>query len=198
MSLVTVHGPNTMYTASGSGPIQSTPAGGGTVTPDLTNGLKFTLTGAGDRATYSWSWTPTNAGDIPASPIATKNGTVTFGVAGAKTVTCAISGAGTTPAVGSYTYTVNAVSGPRSEDPGVEGASAQTQSDPLADAPIDETAAAEPTFPYDPNYDPSQHTVNDVVGYVIDNPNELEAVLSAEQAGRNRSTLVSHLESMRP
>src|SRR5215467_1823447 len=142
MSLVTVHGPNTMYTAA-SGAVASTPPGGGTLTPVLSNGLQFTFAGAGDRAAadYDWTWTPTNAGDSPASPLNnTKTGTITFGVAGTKTVTLTLgSSGGTTPAPGTYTFAVTAVSGPRM----IEGMSAPMGD---GDTTIDEAAAEAGTF----------------------------------------------------
>lgn len=62
---------------------------------------------------------------------------------------------------------------------------------------------------YDPNapdedyqlevgYDPAAHTVTEVIGYVEDNPDQLDGILAAEEAGKARTTLISHLESMRP
>lgn len=47
----------------------------------------------------------------------------------------------------------------------------------------------------DDNYDPSEHTVDEVQAYVADNPDQKDAVLKAEKAGKNRTTLVSALES---
>lgn len=47
----------------------------------------------------------------------------------------------------------------------------------------------------DEGYDPSDHTVDDVLDYVADHPDEHDAVLQAEKDGKNRSTLVSALES---
>jgi hypothetical protein len=73
---------------------------------------------------------------------------------------------------------------------------------------VDPLAAPEPEE-YDPDapdveysdeegYDPGEHTVTEVIGYVEDNPQDLEEVLAAEEAGKARVTLISHLESMRP
>lgn len=45
-------------------------------------------------------------------------------------------------------------------------------------------------------YDPAAHTVAEVVAYVETNPDQLQAVYAAEQAGKNRSTLLSALEAM--
>jgi hypothetical protein len=43
-------------------------------------------------------------------------------------------------------------------------------------------------------FDPGAHTVADVEAYVDENPDELDAVLAAEKAGKNRVTLVEALE----
>jgi hypothetical protein len=44
-------------------------------------------------------------------------------------------------------------------------------------------------------YDPGEHTVDEVKEYVGDNPDQTDEVLAAEQAGKNRSTLVEWLEA---
>lgn len=44
-------------------------------------------------------------------------------------------------------------------------------------------------------YDPSDHTVDEVKTYVEENPDQREAVLAAEQDGKNRSTLVDALSN---
>jgi hypothetical protein len=90
MSLVTVHGPNTMYTDA-PGVITSTPAGA-QATQDATNGLKFTFTlsTGSTRADQDFSWAfPPNG---TPSPQAVKSPTqVTYGTAGAKTATLTVS-----------------------------------------------------------------------------------------------------------
>ena len=43
-------------------------------------------------------------------------------------------------------------------------------------------------------FDPGEHTAADVVAYVEANPGERAAVLKAEKAGKNRTTLVNRLE----
>ena len=50
----------------------------------------------------------------------------------------------------------------------------------------------------DGSFDPGDYTVTEVIGYVEDNPDELEAVIAAEEAGKARVTLLTHLEGMRP
>lgn len=42
-------------------------------------------------------------------------------------------------------------------------------------------------------YDPGSHTTAEVLAYVDAHPDEADAVLAAEQAGKNRSTLVNQL-----
>jgi hypothetical protein len=46
-------------------------------------------------------------------------------------------------------------------------------------------------------YDPAAHTVTEVIGYVEDNADQLEDIIAAEEAGKARVTLLTHLESMR-
>ena len=66
---------------------------------------------------------------------------------------------------------------------------------------VDPLAADEPEpdveYADEEGYDPGDHTVTEVIGYVEDNPQDLEEVIAAEQAGKARVTLLTHLESMR-
>lgn len=57
--------------------------------------------------------------------------------------------------------------------------------------------APDQTYAAEEGYDPSAHTVTEVIGYTEDNPDQLETILAAEQAGKARTTLISHLEGMR-
>lgn len=43
-------------------------------------------------------------------------------------------------------------------------------------------------------FNPSEHNIPDVNAHLEKNPSELQAVLDAEKAGKNRPTLVSELE----
>lgn len=43
-------------------------------------------------------------------------------------------------------------------------------------------------------FNPSEHTVDDVHAHLKENPEDAQRVLEAEKAGKNRSTLVSGLE----
>ena len=57
---------------------------------------------------------------------------------------------------------------------------------------------AEPDEPEQETYDPSAHTVEDVKLHVTENPQERDAILEAEEAGKNRSTLIDWLVSFQP
>lgn len=62
----------------------------------------------------------------------------------------------------------------------------------VADPPADDSAG-EPFDPSTLDYDPSEHTVEDVKQYVIDNPETASAVLELEANGKDRTTLVEFL-----
>lgn len=47
-----------------------------------------------------------------------------------------------------------------------------------------------------PAYDPGAHTIAEVETYVANHPDERAAVLAAEQAGKNRTTLVASLSEV--
>lgn len=47
-------------------------------------------------------------------------------------------------------------------------------------------------------FDPADYTVAEVVEYAEANPEQVDDLIAAEEAGKNRSTLISHLESMLP
>lgn len=65
---------------------------------------------------------------------------------------------------------------------GVRGRSAAA----TEEAPAKEKAAESGDF------DPSDHTVDEVIEYLEANPGEVEAVLAAEEEGKARSTLLDH------
>jgi len=44
------------------------------------------------------------------------------------------------------------------------------------------------------DFNPSEHNIDDVNAHLEEHPEELQAVLDAEKAGKNRPTLVSSLE----
>jgi hypothetical protein len=45
-------------------------------------------------------------------------------------------------------------------------------------------------------FDPADHTINEVLAYLEDHPDDLEAVIAAEGQGKARSTLLAQLEAM--
>jgi hypothetical protein len=55
--------------------------------------------------------------------------------------------------------------------------------------PIWSSAGAEVPPPGGETFDPSTHTVADVQAYIAEHPDEADAVLAAEAAGKNRATL---------
>jgi hypothetical protein len=182
MSMVTVHGPNTMYTTGAGTPIKD-PSGTIQSIQSPTNGLSFNFSvvnpGANPATCFDWTFTG------PGNPVAQAdrfNGTVVFTGPGAGTIICTVTGATPPPANATYTQNVTAVAGaPRM----VEGESAPTSSEAPA------VSAALP-------YDPADHTVPEVVTYAEEHPDEVEAIYAAEEAGKGRTTLLSQLEALLP
>ena len=189
MSIVAVHGPNTMFTTQGGG--QSIPSSGGGIaqaTKSPTNGLVFSFSvpspGTRPAADFDWSFTG------PGSPAAQPNvhsGTVTFTGAGAVTIVCLVNGAGTPPpANGTYTVSATATSGvPRM----VEQQSGEGEGEDEVTEEIPVTTD---------EYDPGEHTVAEVQTYVEANPESLAAVYESEYQGKARSSLVTWLEARFP
>jgi hypothetical protein len=184
VSIVAVHGPNTFGSKAiaEAGPIQAL--------PNQANGLQWTfrLDSPSTRldADFSWAFPPNGT----PTPQTVKAPTiVTYATAGSKTATLTVTGAGAGanpfPPAGSYPITITAVSG--TGQPGVSLRSLPPEGDE-GEGEEQEVQAG---------YDPAAHTVTEVIGFVEDNPDQLEAVLAAEEAGKERSTLISHLESMR-
>jgi hypothetical protein len=174
MSIVTVHGPYTF----GSRAVVQNASGSVRATVNPTNGLIWTLIPTDQSqvaANYDWTYTGSSTAG-PTSPIAdTKNpAPITF-VAGAHTIVLTLNG------VAQPALNITAVAG-------TGGAGASLLG---AEAGDDEPEG-------DGSYDPGDHTVTEVIGWVEDHPDELEEILAAEQAGKDRVTLVQHLEGMRP
>jgi hypothetical protein len=57
----------------------------------------------------------------------------------------------------------------------------------------DEDAPDEPEFEPDEDFDPAEHTIDEVKAFVADWPDSRADVLEAEEAGKNRVTLVEWL-----
>jgi hypothetical protein len=45
-------------------------------------------------------------------------------------------------------------------------------------------------------FDPSAYTIAEVLDYACEHPDEIPAILAAERAGKNRSTLIAQLEDL--
>jgi hypothetical protein len=45
-------------------------------------------------------------------------------------------------------------------------------------------------------YDPGAHTVPEVIEFAENNPDQVQALIDAEVAGKNRATLLPHLEAL--
>jgi hypothetical protein len=170
MSIVAVHGPNTFGSMAVTGNAVVV------ATVDPANALLWTFRPVDQSqaaANYDWAYTP--AGGSPASPIAdTKNPVITF-----------------TGAVGStktVTLTLNGVAQPAlviTIPPSTGGASLRSLPPEGGEESGDE------------EFDPADYTIPDVVAYAEDNPDQLEDIIAAEEAGKARSTLLSQLEAMR-
>jgi hypothetical protein len=158
--------------AGGGGTGPAVDNAGGTVTADQSNGFKFNFAGKGDRAAADYDWSFSGGAAVAAQPNI-KNGTVTFTDAGPKVITLTLgTSGGTTPAGGTYTYNVTATSAmPRSLPPGG------------GEEPPEEEG----------EFDPGDYTIDEVKAYVGENPDQIEEVLAAEEAGKNRVTLVDWL-----
>jgi hypothetical protein len=59
---------------------------------------------------------------------------------------------------------------------------------PAEEAPEEEAPQQEEGF------DPAAHSINEVLAYVEENPDQKDAVLEQERDGKNRSTLIAKLE----
>jgi hypothetical protein len=189
MSMVTVHGPYTMYSKAVVG--NSNGSARATVNP--ANGLIWTLIPTDQSqvaANYDWAYTGSSTAG-PTSPIAdTKNpAPITF-AAGPHTITLTLNGVAQPP------FVINAVAGvaPMMMMTPPDGGDGEEP------PPEDEYDPNAPDQDYEVQvgYDPAAHTVTEVIGYVEDNPDQLEDVIAAERAGKDRVTLITHLEGMRP
>lgn len=64
--------------------------------------------------------------------------------------------------------------------------------------PPDDRPVSTGEEPQQAMYDPGEYTVEEVKGYVEENPDQAEQVLAAEQEGKARVTLVDWLEELPP
>lgn len=175
MSMVTVHGPTTMYAsgAGGAGTGQVVTAPQVKATADMANGQRFTFD-ATDKtrvaADYDWAFpggTPATAADNK-GPV-----TVTYSTGGAKVATLTIAAGAGPPAGGAYPITVQAT------------AAALPRSMPGGEEPPPEEGP----------FDPGDHTVAEVEEYVEANPEETQRIFDAESADKQRVTLLNWLSA---
>jgi hypothetical protein len=151
-------------------------------------GLPATIT-AGAAATFSWQQLDPTTGYTVVWGDATGNGSFTSSGTGTGTASH------TYAANGTYTQTVtNTATGATSakrtfEVPYSGGAGFAPR---LAEKPAEPEPESEGVGA---GFDPAAHTVSEVEDYVNDNPDQAGAILSLEQEGKNRVTLVSWLES---
>ena len=187
MSIVTVHGPYMMYGAGG-GIVANDPTGVIKTTPVPGNSLQFTFSvGATSRpgTDITWTWSPA-AGSAPASGATGASVTVTFPPNQTTVVTCTVAGAGTPPptnGVRQCTVRTGASATPRMAEAAVEDAG-------MGGTDVQQAASS--------LYDPSHHSVTEVMTYVQEHPDEAGAIYDAEDAGRQRSTLLAHLAELIP
>ena len=101
MSMVTVHGPNTMYTDAPG--ILKDPTGTAQASPNASNGLQFAFSapnpGARPAADFDWAFTGPGS---PAAQADKFNGTVTFTGPGAGTIVLTVAAGAGPPAGGGY------------------------------------------------------------------------------------------------
>jgi hypothetical protein len=193
MSIVAVHGPYTFGSKAvqEAGPVQALPnAADGTI-------WAFRLDRPTTRVNADFVWTYTPAGGAPVSPVPTPGPTtsIDFTTAGAKTVTLTVTGAGTGanpyPSAGAYPISINAVTG--AGPPGTSLRSLPPEEGEVA--PEGEITEETPVVE---DYDPGEHTVDEVKEYVTEHPEALETVYEAEYQGKSRTTLVTWLEEQFP
>ena len=209
MSIVAVHGPNTMFTTEGGG--TSIPSSGGGVaqaTKSGTNGLvyNFSVPNPGARPAADFDWTFTGPGS-PAAQNDKFSGSVTYTGAGAGTIVLTVAAGAGPPAGGTYTINVAPTAGtPRmvEEQAGGEEPPPDEGLSPLQEntQALQENTEAlhenteEVTSDEDDVFDPGDYTIQQVEDYVNANPDQAIDILDAEEAGKNRVTLVTWLEGV--
>ena len=200
MSIVAVHGPYTFGSKgiAESGPVQAV--------PNASNGLiwDFRLDGSTTRLDSDFSWA--FPGATPTPQTVKDPAPVTYATAGSKTATLTVAnvgapGANPYPPAGSYPMTITAVAGaapkllgaPEEGEEQAEGEYPEVPESEDLDSPEGETTQEIPI-----GFDPAAHTVTEVQEYADEHPDQVEEIYEAEVAGKNRSTLVTYLESMIP
>jgi len=179
MSIVAVHSYQ-MY-GPGGGIVTDVPQI--TTVPVAGNAMQFTFAanGSGHVApatelvwAFSGPGTPSPTTGTGYGPITVTGSTPNAQISAVLTVT----GTPGTPPPGTYTEVVRTGSGAVPRE-------------------MEQATAAEQAAPANgEEWDPADYTVAEIIEYVDEHPDEAADILAAEQAGKNRSTLISHLESL--
>jgi hypothetical protein len=155
------------------GTVQS-PSGQARATQNPTNGWIFTFEAVNKQrppADYDWTFSDTRPAQNDAY-----QGTVTFVTPGPQSITLTIAAGAGPPAGSTNTIAVNPVAGmPRS----VEGRSAEPD--------MSKPALKPEAIPDDEVYDPADFTVDEVVAWAEEDPDQLDAIIAAEEAGKAES-----------
>jgi hypothetical protein len=141
----------------------------------------FSVPNPGARPAADFDWTFTGPGS-PAAQNDKFSGTVTYTGAGAGTIVLTVAAGAGPPAGGTYTITTAPTAGtPRmvEQDAGGDG----------GEEPSPEVAVG---------YDPGAHTVPEVEEFANEHPDQWGEILAAEQAGKDRITLVDWLTANDP
>ena len=185
MSIVAVHGP---YTFGSKGIVEVGAAIAALTVPPGTDGLKWTFRlDAPSTRTTSLAWN-FGTGATPGTATGPGPHNVTYtGPGAAKTITATATGVGEGgnpyPPAGVTTIPLTTVSTGQTGSPLMVE---QQQQLP----PTDEITEEVPV-----GYDPAAHTVSEVQDYIIDHPDQLDEMYEAELAGKNRTTLITWMES---
>jgi hypothetical protein len=169
--------------------------------------LVVNMTATGSRVATDYAWTASASG--VAAPATGKTTTVTFpaGAAGTpQTITLTVAGAGTPPlANGTYVTTVTPVVGtPRMVERGVDGGEeSQPEVDPQTGL-IDQTGDTDTDTVYDSdaygNFILADHSiaaVKDFLGHYELTEENIDDLISEEEEGANRVSLLDWLNTLR-
>jgi hypothetical protein len=153
-------------------------------------GLPATVTAA-VSATFSWQQLDPNTGYTVVWGDGTGNGSFTSSATGTG------SAAHTYASNGTYTQTVNntTTGAPSAKRTFTVPYSGGAGFAPRSVRPPDEEEPEEEETEVGAGFDPAAHTIPEVEEYVNENPDQADAILALEQAGKDRVTLVSWLEN---
>lgn len=159
-----------------------------TITTSATHGFKVgqSVVIAGVDTTFNGTYT------IASTPSGT---TFTYAKTAADVTSAASGGTVTSnsaqfPAAGSYPIVVTAATG--------AGAQTGLQSVEGGGEPPPEEGGEPSESGLGVGFDPAAHTVDEVKAYADEHPDDIEELLEAEAAGKNRSTLIAYLEERVP